>query len=78
MASFQVCFKEATFNITDVFPKFGNFSVQMLDISFYKLKNDILGHILSVLVQRKKGDLVENLIHQYQDLSPNSLNSHCY
>lgn len=73
MASFQVCFKEATFNITGVFPKFGNFSVQMLDISFYKLKNDILGHILSVLVQRKKGDLVENLIHQYQDLSPNSL-----
>ena len=42
-------------------------------IFLLQVENDILGHILSVLVQRKKGDLVENLIHQYQDLSPNSL-----
>lgn len=68
MASFQVCLKEATFNIADVFPNFGDLSVKMLDISIYKLKNSILGHVLSVLVQRRNGDLVENLVHQYQNL----------
>ncbi|RCK67471.1 Autophagy-related protein 2 [Candida viswanathii] len=68
LVSFQLSIKEITVSISNVFPKFGDLNVILSDILMYKAKQDVHGHILYVGVDRKKDNLVERLVHQYQDL----------
>ncbi|EMG50685.1 hypothetical protein G210_1654 [Candida maltosa Xu316] len=67
LASFQVSIKDIIINITNVFPKFGDLKISLSDIIFYQLKQDFLGHVLSVGIERRKDDLIESVLHQYQD-----------
>ena len=68
LVSFQLIIKEITISITNVFPKFGDLNIGLSEIQMYKTKQDIHGHVMFVGVDRKKDDLVERLVHQYQDL----------
>lgn len=71
--SFQIGIKEISVNISNVFPKFGDLNIILSDILMYQTKQDIHGHILFVGVDRKKDDLIEKLVHQYQDLTSDQL-----
>ncbi|KAK6457982.1 autophagy-related protein 2 [Scheffersomyces xylosifermentans] len=73
LASFRCSIKEIEINLVSILPNFGDICVKLDDILLYQLKNDFQGSILSLKIQRRMGDSLENVIYDYQELPLDSI-----